>query len=1125
LWLFGRFCLARFAASAKLMHNSNITKPNSYEALMKLRYTLLSLALPGLLSLPALAVQGYYRSPVLQQEQLVFTAEGDLWQGSLNSEKARRITSHAAEETQPLLSPDGSQLAFVADYDGAPEIYLMPLAGGVAKRISYENSRVRIQQWLADGRILYATDSAAGPANYWLLKTVDPETLQTKTLPLADASGGSIDEQGGHVFFSRFGLQLTGDNSKVYRGGAMGELWRWTLGSKDEAVLLSKGHNGSISQPLFYQGRVYFVSDADGNSNIWSVAASGGDFKQHSFHQDWRIGRISVSDGRIVYQLGADLQLLQLADGQSRTLALEIQSDLVQQRERIISKPLQYFNSAIYQAQHDNSDKVVITARSQIAVAMPGKQRLVQISTPAGSRSRAAVLSKDGKWVYAINDHSGENEIWRFAADGSANAQQLTKDGSGHRWQLKLSPDGDYLAHDDKNGDLWLLQLSNGRNSKVYSGGVGLAGYDDINWSADSKLLAFTLNSSRQSRPQVVLYSLAEQKSAVLTSDKYTSFSPAFSPDGLWLYFVSDRQFSATPGHPWGDRNLGPMFDRRSQLFAVSLKQQACFAFRPLQELESCDDKAAKASLSGKKATLVDWDGLNTRLWQVPVAAGNYQQLAVADKRLYLLDRNSGPGSKPLLKQIKFSQTEAKAEVFASDIADYQLAANGKKLFMRNHSSEGAGAMYVVDAGDKAPADLAKSRLNIDSWQLSINPSDEWQQMFADGWRMHRDFLFDKGMRGLDWNASKAKYQPLLARVTDRHELDDIFAQMMGELNALHSQVRGGEYRADETAAKAASLGAEFNAAKDGLVISHIYRSDSELPAHAAPLAKPGVNARVGDTLVAINGLAVTDLPGLTQALRNQAGKQVLLTLQRGKQQWQTVVEPVSSASDSMLRYQDWVTANQQQVAGATNNQLGYLHLYAMGANDIANFAREFYAHYDKPGLIIDVRRNRGGNIDSWIIEKLLRRAWAFWQPTQGDAYSNMQQAFRGHLVVLTDQLTYSDGETFSAGVKALGLGPLIGKRTAGAGVWLSGRNRLADNGMARVAETAQFAMDGRWIIEGYGVTPDQEVDNLPYARFNGKDAQLEQAIAYLQHKLQSQPVAPLKAQPMATPLAADILP
>ena len=307
-----------------------------------------------------------------------------------------------------------------------------------------------------------------------------------------------------------------------------------------------------------------------------------------------------------------------------------------------------------------------------------------------------------------------------------------------------------------------------------------------------------------------------------------------------------------------------------------------------------------------------------------------------------------------------------------------------------------------------------------------------------------------------------------------------------------------------------------------GLSISHIYRTDSELPLQAAPLAKPGVEAKIGDIITAINGKPVTDIAGLTNLLRNQAGKQVLLSLQRGKQQWQTVVEPVSAGQDSMLRYHDWVSANQQTVAKASEQQFGYLHLYAMGPNDIANFAREFYAHYDKPGLIIDVRRNRGGNIDSWIIEKLLRRAWSFWQPTQGSAYTNMQQAFRGHLVVLADPLTYSDGETFSAGVRALGLGPVIGQRTAGAGVWLSGRNLLADRGVARVAETPQFAMDGRYIIEGYGVEPDLQVVNLPYASFNGQDAQLEAAIEYLTQQLKQQPVQPLRAASVrARPLLA----
>ncbi|MGL4446386.1 MAG: S41 family peptidase, partial [Shewanella sp.] len=357
-----------------------------------------------------------------------------------------------------------------------------------------------------------------------------------------------------------------------------------------------------------------------------------------------------------------------------------------------------------------------------------------------------------------------------------------------------------------------------------------------------------------------------------------------------------------------------------------------------------------------------------------------------------------------------------------------------------------------------------------------------------------------------------------------RNELNDIFMQMMGELDSLHSQVRGGDLPKDPDAAKGASLGARLQHTRDGVKIAHIYRNDPELPSQASPLSRIEVDAKEGDLLLAINGTPVTNVADVTRLLRNQQDKQVLLELKRADQRHKTVVIPVSTLVDSQLRYLDWVNHNASVVTEASQGKIGYLHLYAMGGGDIESFAREFYTNYDKDGLIIDVRRNRGGNIDSWIIEKLLRRAWAFWQPTRGTAYTNMQQTFRGHLVVLTDELTYSDGETFAAGIKALGIAPLIGKQTAGAGVWLSGRNTLTDKGMARVAEYPQYAMDGRWILEGRGVSPDIEVDNLPFATFNGNDAQLEKAIDYLQAELAKQPIPALKAQPMPTTgMAQDI--
>lgn len=387
--------------------------------------------------------------------------------------------------------------------------------------------------------------------------------------------------------------------------------------------------------------------------------------------------------------------------------------------------------------------------------------------------------------------------------------------------------------------------------------------------------------------------------------------------------------------------------------------------------------------------------------------------------------------------------------------------------------------------------------------------------MFADAWRMHRDFLYDKELRGLDWQAVRARYEPLVARVTDRSELSDLLAQMTAELGVLHSQVGGGDLRHDPQAPAPAHLGARFEPAAGGLRIAKIWRTDPDLPSERSPLAQPGVDARAGDLLVAVNGRSVASLEDLAGQLVQQAGQQVLLEFERAGVRHRTVATPVPPRRESELRYGDWALSRRERVDAAGAGRIGYLHLRAMGPGDIASFARDFYAQVDREGLIVDVRRNSGGNIDSWILEKLLRRPWAFWQAAGGTPSSNMQQSLRGHLVVLMDQLTYSDGETFAAGFRALGLGPLIGRRTAGAGVWLRDRNRLADSGIARVAEFAQFDLTGAFLIEGQGVAPDIEVDNPPNATWRGEDAQLDAAVAHLLRTLDERPLPALEGGPL----------
>jgi tricorn protease len=1087
-----------------------------------------------LMTQQVLALSGYYRYPALHNDTLVFTAEGDLWKIKLGDQYAQRLTTHPAEEKESSISADGNWVAFVANYSGTSEVHVMPIQGGLAKRITFENVSVKVHGWSTDSKVLYSYNGRVGPTGNWTLKQVDPTTLIATSIPLADAVEGAIAPEGNTLYFTQFGLQISNDNARAYQGGAKGELWKFTLDSNKEATHLTSRHKGSARSPMPSGERLYFISNQSGSDNIWSMKVNGRDQKQHTQYQDWEVRNARLSGNKIVYQLGADINVFDIPSEQSNVVNIALTSDFPALREHWVNDPLKDLTSA---KQAGNTKKVVLTARGRVAIATTDGSRLVEVATPKDSRTRKAILSHDRKTVYALNDSTGELEIWAFPADGSSGGEQLTFDGSIFRWDLYLSPNGKSIAHDDKNGDLWLLDVNSKKNQKILSNNIGTFPIASLTWSSNSQLIAITHTGAKAQRSQIMLIDTLNNQQQVLSSDKYASFSPAFSSDASWLYFLSDRDYNSFPNSPWGDRNMGASFDRKTQVFAIALQEDAEFPFEQpneLNDLKEADDEtdgevkdsdeAIKDSdQSGSETSdiskagdqqkdTVDWQNISKRLWQVPVSSGNYSKLLANKKYLYLLDTITEPKSQPVLKSIEI-EPKSKLNTFFGSVQSFSLSDDGNTLFLQKTGTK--KAMYLVSADAKFSSTAKDIKVNTSDWKLHINPQQEWQQIFHDAWLMHRDSLFDENMRGLDWPAVKQKYQPLLARVTDRNELNDIFKQMMGELNTLHSQVRGGDLPSDSDAPKAATLGAQYSHTLQGVKIKRIYTNDPELISRLSPLARPGVNAQVGDVISAINGQTIQTIPDITKALQNQVGKQVLLSLTRAEEQINTVVKPTSTRDDYYNRYYDWVTRNQQKVH-KSDDDLGYLHLRAMGAADVATFAREFYAQYKKQGLIIDVRRNNGGNVDSWILEKLLRRAWSFWQTRGGDSFTNMQQTFRGHLVVLADQFTYSDGETFTAGIKALELGTVIGKQTAGAGVWLTGRNRLTDGGMARVAELPVYAMDGRWVTEGRGISPDIEVNNFPHTTFNGEDAQLQAAITILKKKLKQDPVRPMKIKPFS---------
>jgi len=1057
----------------------------------------LSLALCG--AALAQPPEGYYRFPALHGNTLVFTAEGDLWTVGIEGGPARRLTTHAGEETDPKISPDGRTVAFSASYEGPVELYTMPLEGGLPTRRTFEAQASIPVGWTPQGDLIYATQEYSTLPEP-RLAVLDLASGRRRWIPLTPASDGSYDSGGTTLYFARPGFHR--NNTKRYQGGTARNIWKFSEGDA-EAVNLTGDFPGENHSPMAWNGRVYYVCDRDGTMNIWSMDAGGKNLRQHTRHSGWDVQSPSLSQGKIAYQLGADLWVLDIASGTDRRVPVRLASDFDQLRENWVDRPMEYLTSAHL---HPSGESVVLTARGRVFVAPVRKGRLVRASVREGVRYRETVFMPDGQSLLVLSDESGELEFWTLPANGAGDGRALTRDGRILRFQGFPSPDSRWIAYSDKNEDLWVLNLETGRQILVSTNREGIG---DMAWSPDSRWLAYTM-TSLNTYQQIHLYGVEEGQRAVMTGDRTNSLSPAWSPDGRFLYFLSDRSLNTVVSAPWGPRQPEPYFDRSFKIYHVALRAGLRSPFSPDDEL-SPKPEAAEKNTQASARTQIEFEGLQARLKEVPVRAGNYSRLSATDKALFWLERDAGLDARTSLAGIKIENLNPKPVKILDDVRTYELSADGKKAMLRKGSD-----LYVIDAEPKAATGLEEHKLDLSGWSFSINVRDDLRQLFIDAWRLERDYFYDPGMHGLDWSAMRDKYLPLADRVTTRAELNDLIGQLVGELSALHVSVRGGDQRRGDDRIQVATLGAQLepDEAAGGYRISYIYQSDPDYPDQLSPLADPELNIRPGDILEAVNGVGVFNVAHPHALLRNQQGRQVLLQVKSGTDgtSRRVIVKPIANEAD--LRYRDWEYSRRLRVEKDGHGEIGYVHLRAMGGEDLEEWYRSFYPVFNRKGLIVDVRNNRGGNIDSILLEKLMRKAWFYWKPRVGEPYWNMQYAFRGHMVLLCNENTASDGEAFAEGFRRLGLGKVIGTRTWGGEIWLSNNNPLTDGGLARAPQNGVYGPEGVWLIEGHGVDPDIVVDNLPHATFNGEDAQLKAAIDYLLEAIRKNPVAVPPAPP-----------
>lgn len=1086
---------------------------------MRFSPLLASVALLSLAPFFAHAAPGYLRDPALAGTTLVFDDEQSLWQVPLKGGSASRLTAPIGTDPHPILSPDGRQVAFLADYDGPTEIYVMPIEGGTPRRVTFENQTVMPIGWDKKAGILYSTAPATGPGLSRIVVAIHPVSGTRRVYPLADANDAALSADGQWLYFTRFGTAVSHDHLRLYRGGAMAQLWRYRLKGGAEAKRIGP-QDANLRRPMLWNDRLIVVSDKNGRDNLWSFALDGSDGHQLTHHDDFSVRQASLSGNDVVYQLGADLYHFDLQSSSDTIVPIDIASDRAARRPLWLDNPFAYLTEV---SLAPNGKQVALTLRGHVALASPGPLRRVTLASAAATRLRHATLSPDGKTLYAFSDKGGESELWAFPNSGSIEGTQLTHGSKSEPMGLWISPDGAHLAHTDIAGRLFLYDVAARTDKMIDDARLdGRSEYDSLTWSKDGRALAFARARGETIRRQIALYPLDTGEIIWATTSDYESYAPCFSPDGKFLWFLSDRLFTLNNGGPWGDRNPAPVYAPRTGVFALALQKDGHFPFAPRTELDQPApaqpaDKAAAAP--PKKRPALDAAGLSTRLYQLPIPAGDFSKIEIGPEFLYLLAHKSDqPASKDddlVLKVLKIGSGEAKPTDFASGLRDVALTPDGKTLMLVSGNEKRAPKIQLVPAAASlSGVNGTDTTIALDGFRLRVDPGAEWQGLFNDAWRLHRDHFYDPALHGVDWAAMRERYRPLLSRLGDRSDLDDLLGQMIGELNALHSQFRPPEPLARDNAVLIASLGAHLTRQPGGFLIDRLYEGDPNLPEDRSPLAAPNLDVKPGDLITALNGQNLADQPDLSALLANQANRQVLLTLKRKDRVFQIVVTPIGAKQDAALRLRAWEGDRARYVATASHGHIGYVHLRAMGKDDMERFTRDFFTQTEKDGLVIDVRRNLGGNIDSWVLSELLRKVWMFWSDHGRTPQGNMQQTFRGHIVVLCDEFTYSDGETFSQGVKSLGIGPLIGARTAGAGVWLSDGDRLADNGLPRTAERPYYDMKGHWLVENHGVEPDITVENMPVATFNGQDQQLDKALETLQTLLEKQPVAPMVPQP-----------
>ncbi len=1081
-----------------------------------------------------------FRFPTVSKTQVAFVYAGDIWVVPRAGGAAVRLTSSPGEESFPRFSPDGTKIAYSASYDGNVDVFVVPAAGGEPSRLTHHPMADRVIGWTPDGqRVLFASGRESGRQRFNQFYTVGLQGGLPEKLPVPYGEFGTYSPDGTKFVYMPMSQDFR--NWKRYRGGWAPDLMLFDL--KTFATKNITSNPANDAQPMWHGSTIYFLSDrgASQRNNIWAYDVAGGGVRQVTQFNDFDITFPSIGPDGIVFQAGGRLYMLDLATGKWAEVPVHVVSDETTLRQR--TAKVESLVSSV--AVSPTGKRAVFEARGDVFTVPAEFGAVVNLTRSSGVAERYPRWSPDGRQVAYWSDRSGEYELTLAPADGHGPEKKITSLGAGFRYPPQWSPDGRKLAFIDQAMRIRISDTGSGRTVEIdrspeWISHNGLEAFR-MQWSPDSRWLTYA-RPTAPGNTAIFLYDTKASKLTQATTGYLADDQPTFDPEGKYLFYASDREFTPV----YGSFDNSWTYPNPTRLVAVPLRKdvKSPLATRnesenPLLDTEdkskdksdskkdddgkpnpqkdeaNKDDPKKTGDTSGAEKGAgkteerppapanvdIDFDGFEQRAVVLPPKAGNYAELqSIKGKLLYRRRPRSG-SSEDKSSIVFFDLSEREEKTVLEDADGFEATFDGRKMLVVRKDKY---AMVEIKPAQKFEKPMATAEM-----EAPVNPRAEWRQIFNDAFRFERDFFYDPNMHGVDWAALRARYGELMEDAVTRWDVEFVLGEFIGELNASHTYHGGG----DEESAPERSvgmLGVDWELAHGAYRIKSIVRGGPWDASARSPLDEPGVDVKAGDYVLAVNGEPVDPKSDPWASFQGLGDRTVLLTVNAAPTMTgarQVVVKCLSSETE--LRFRAWIEERRRLVEKASSGRIGYIYVQSTGVDAQNDLMRQFIAQWKKDGLIIDERWNSGGQIPDRFVELLNRPIVAFWAVRDAPSQQWPPVAHRGPQVMLINGWSGSGGDAFPTYFRQAGLGPLIGTRTWGGLIGISGAPRLVDGGGVTVPTFRMFDPKGQWFAEGHGVEPDIAVEEDPSQLARGIDPQLERAIKEVTDAVAKAPKAP----------------